>query len=119
MASLLTCAFAAACHLSLQAFDRDSSIAQVTVPIGSMSIGHSAFAATTEIVDSASGCTWCADVSTPHMDNNNLECATWPWMREHRCNKDPNWTLLKVCQFSCYQNGAGYPGDNCCDTVRS
>ena len=62
-------------------------------------------------------CTYCADVSTPYMDNNNLECATWPWMREHRCNKDPNWTLLKVCQFSCYQNGAGYPGDNCCDTV--
>mmetsp|Transcript_26523 Transcript_26523/g.53856 ORF Transcript_26523/g.53856 Transcript_26523/m.53856 type:complete len:112 (-) Transcript_26523:539-874(-) len=42
------------------------------------------------------------------------ECDNWQFAYKNRCKHDPDWSEAKWCQYSCFANGAGYPGDNCC-----
>lgn len=42
------------------------------------------------------------------------ECDGWQFAYKNRCKHDPDWREAKWCQYSCFVNGAGYAGDNCC-----
>jgi len=66
------------------------------------------------IPDDACPCQQCTDEPNSWMTNNNKECASFPWAWNKACNKQTYWVDNNFCQKTCFDNGVGYPGDNCC-----
>jgi len=58
-------------------------------------------------------CTQCTDDETPWMISNGVDCIT-TGLIDSKCNKNQNWKRQKFCQHSCFIEGNGYAGDNCC-----
>ena len=49
-----------------------------------------------------------------------MGCDEWEFAYTKRCKHDADWRAAKWCQHSCFVNGAGYAGDNCCiQTMRA
>ena len=49
-----------------------------------------------------------------------MGCDEWEFAYTTRCKHDADWRAAKWCQHSCFVNGAGYAGDNCCvQTMRA
>jgi len=51
------------------------------------------------------------------MVDNDFACnGSWAsYAYENLCKHNANWAKQKFCQRSCFANGAGYDGDECCD----
>jgi cullin-associated NEDD8-dissociated protein 1 len=62
-------------------------------------------------------CGGCTNDVYNWMTNNDHTCEgaseSWPEMYTTKCNQNPNWQTSKYCQYSCWQHGVGYDGDNC------
>ena len=46
--------------------------------------------------------------------NGNLFCENWVAAYKSRCRQDEEWVENRYCRYSCFVNGAGYDGDECC-----
>jgi len=66
-----------------------------------------------EVTDSPTACNECSNDSTPWMKNNEVECYTYEKLNK-KCKNNGSWTNNNYCQLSCFENGVGYEGDNCC-----
>lgn len=66
-------------------------------------------------------CTICTDERSWWMENiGGMDCDEWEFAYTTRCKHDADWRAAKWCQHSCFVNGAGYAGDNCCvQTMRA
>lgn len=66
-------------------------------------------------------CTICTDERSWWMENiGDMGCDEWEFAYTTRCKHDADWRAAKWCQHSCFVNGAGYAGDNCCvQTMRA
>lgn len=66
-------------------------------------------------------CTICTDERSWWMENiGRMDCDEWEFAYSARCKYDADWRAAKWCQHSCFINGAGYAGDNCCvQTMRA
>ena len=62
-------------------------------------------------------CTECTDTPNAYMVDNDFACnGSWAsYAYENLCKHNANWAKQKFCQRSCFANGAGYDGDECCD----
>jgi cullin-associated NEDD8-dissociated protein 1 len=59
-------------------------------------------------------CDGCTNEATTWMDDNNYTCEEpYSWMFETGCRHQEHWASNKYCQLACWENGAGYDGDNC------
>jgi len=54
----------------------------------------------------------CTDTPTSNMVNNGKTCAE-DVNYSNKCRHMDSWTTNKYCQQSCFDNGAGYDGDDC------
>jgi len=64
-----------------------------------------------QLVDEVSSCT---DQRDDYMAKKGHQCDNWGYMYTNRCKHgDSGWQKNKWCQQSCWDNGAGYEGDNC------
>mmetsp|Transcript_3261 Transcript_3261/g.5007 ORF Transcript_3261/g.5007 Transcript_3261/m.5007 type:complete len:522 (+) Transcript_3261:218-1783(+) len=61
-----------------------------------------------------SSCEQCTDEETPWMIKNGHDCASTDWLLSKKCNLEDYWTSNLFCRHSCFVNGFGYDGDNCC-----
>jgi len=59
--------------------------------------------------------TQCTDNPTPWMIENNQECAT-STAPATKCNQNGWWTENQYCQQTCWENGDGYAGVECCQS---
>ena len=48
------------------------------------------------------------------MIDNDKWCATWEFAHQQHCNAKVYWESNKFCQYSCFVQGVGYEGDDCC-----
>ena len=62
-------------------------------------------------------CTPCDDKPTPIMIGKGKVCSDFPTIISTRCNDADNWVDNKFCRKTCFENGRGYEGDDCCDAV--
>ena len=62
-------------------------------------------------------CTPCDDTPTPIMIGKGKVCSNFPTIISTRCNDAENWVDNKFCRKTCFENGRGYEGDDCCDAV--
>ena len=60
-------------------------------------------------------CTECTDERNQWMATKDLACDRWPYAYTKLCKHSSNWAKQKFCQRSCFANGAGYDGDECCE----
>jgi len=60
------------------------------------------------------GCTQCTDEASPWMINNGKACATALGAIRKHCNESPHWAANEWCRQSCFEEGRGYDGDDCC-----
>ena len=62
-------------------------------------------------------CTECTDTPNAYMVDNDFACdGSWAsYAYENLCKHNANWAKQKFCQRSCFANGAGYDGDECCE----
>ena len=55
----------------------------------------------------------CTDNPTPWMISNNQDCAKSN-LPAKKCNKVRDWVNNQYCQHTCWENGNGYAGVECC-----
>ncbi len=66
-------------------------------------------------VMAAPACTPCTNVRNGGMARKDRTCESWSdFIREDRCIKKSRWRKNKYCQLTCFLEGVGYEGDNCC-----
>ena len=61
--------------------------------------------------------TSCTDTPTSWMVNNGKSCSE-DVNYSNKCKNTASWVTNKFCQQSCYDNGAGYDGDDCSSGMR-
>jgi len=59
-------------------------------------------------------CTPCDDKPTPAMENKGKKCEDFPNAILSKCQDADNWIDNGFCQKTCFENGRGYEGDDCC-----
>ena len=72
---------------------------------------------TAPLVPTSPTCIECTDQPNAYMDQYGLACDDYPYAYDKLCTHNDNWRSRKFCQRSCYENGAGYDGDVCCEAA--
>ncbi|CAK0855036.1 unnamed protein product, partial [Prorocentrum cordatum] len=64
-------------------------------------------------------CKGCTDDPNPWLTNQGATCADLPTLNpgliQNGCHSQSWWVTANFCQLTCWENGAGYIGDNCSD----
>ena len=71
----------------------------------------------TDEADEKENCTPCDDRPTPIMIGKGKACSDFPTIISTRCSDADNWIDNGFCRKTCFENGRGYEGDDCCDAV--
>jgi len=59
-------------------------------------------------------CKTCSDVEVSWMTEQNEKCASSPEILSRLCNQNGYWERNRICEYSCFLAGYGYPGDEFC-----
>jgi len=59
-------------------------------------------------------CHVCTNNPVGWMQKQDIQCDSSISILKNNCNNNVYWTNNKCCQLSCYNEGIGYNGDECC-----